>query len=449
MAPRKKKAKKVEGDGIEDVIANLNKKYGEKTVFRLDSDFALPVDAISTGSLDLDIALGVGGLPKGRIVEIYGMEGYGKTSLALSTMAQAQQWGSWVGFVDMEHAIDPAWVETNGVNMKKAYLTQPDGGEEALEIALALVKSGEFGVVVIDSVAALLPKMEEEGEVGKSHMGLQARLMGQALRKMMPFVGKTNTLVIFTNQVRQKIGGFGDPTVTPGGMALKFWSSVRISIRKGYKAYTKKNKVAAPFKEGVFTIHDNYGVDSVDCAAKAGLDLEVIEQSGSWYSFKDVKKQGWPQFVEEIRVTDGVFNQIQDEIRGVLGWETQPSVVLVGKNASTKLGGKIMDMQDESMSFEGVKKETGLEMLGDYTLPETQKVVYKRNEWDSPAELAALMKDAGTFEVSGTWVKAFGHSYQGWSKFIEAMENSPQLYTEGEDTYLKSMGLVQDTGKNE
>lgn len=262
---------------------------------RLGAKSAIPVDVVKTGILPLDVALGVGGVPRGRIMEIYGPEASGKTTLCLSLIAQVQKEGGVAAFVDVEHAIDPNWAKILGVDLDNLLISQPDAGEQALEIAESLIRSGGVDIVVIDSVAALVPKAEIEGEMGDAHMGLQARLMSQALRKLTSVVSKSKTIVVFTNQLRMKIGVmFGNPETTPGGLALKFYCSVRMDVRKietlkrgdqvvGSRVRVKivKNKVAPPFKEAIFCINKD-GIDTTDALIEAAMAAGILERSGSF-----------------------------------------------------------------------------------------------------------------------------------------------------------------------
>ncbi|NJN54806.1 MAG: recombinase RecA [Anaerolineae bacterium] len=284
---------------LENTIATLTKKYGEGTIMRLGEARHLEIETIPTGALSLDIALGVGGLPRGRVIEIYGPESSGKTTLCQHIIAEAQRLGGICAFVDMEHALDPVYAERCGVDINNLYVSQPDTGEQALEIAEALIRSGTMDVVVVDSVAALVPRAEIEGEMGDAHVGLQARLMSQALRKLSGAIKQTNTVMIFTNQLRSKIGVmFGSPETTSGGNALKFYASVRLDIRRtetiksgsdvvGSRATVKvkKNKVAPPFTEAGFDIMYNQGISKTGCVLDLATERNLIEKRGAFFRY--------------------------------------------------------------------------------------------------------------------------------------------------------------------
>ena len=315
-------------------LGQIEKQFGKGSVMRLgDASATYDVEAVSTGSLGLDIALGIGGLPRGRVVEIYGPESSGKTTLTLQVVAEIQRNGGTAAFVDAEHALDPAYAARLGVNVEDLLVSQPDTGEQALEITDMLVRSGAVDVVVIDSVAALTPKAEIEGEMGDSHVGLQARLMSQALRKLAGTLNRTDTICLFTNQLREKIGVmFGNPETTPGGRALKFYSSVRLDIRRietlkeGVEAYGNrvrvkvvKNKVAPPFKQAEFDIIYGSGISWEGTVLDAGVDRKIVAKSGSYFSFGDERlgqgRQNATAFLREHPdVTQQILQQIQIEI---------------------------------------------------------------------------------------------------------------------------------------
>lgn len=313
------------------VLSQIEKQFGKGSIMRMgDGDIGEDVQAVSTGSLGLDIALGIGGLPRGRIVEIYGPESSGKTTLTLSVIAQMQKMGGTAAFIDAEHALDPQYAAKLGVNVPDLLISQPDTGEQALEIADSLVRSGAVDIVVVDSVAALTPRAEIEGEMGDSHMGLQARLMSQALRKLTGNIKRTNTLVIFINQIRMKIGVmFGNPETTTGGNALKFYASVRLDIRRtgaikkgdeitGSETRVKviKNKVAPPFKQAEFDILYGEGISREGEIIELGVNAKLVEKAGAWYSYNGEKiGQGKDNAREFLRENPEIANEIDAKIR--------------------------------------------------------------------------------------------------------------------------------------
>src|SRR6187455_533195 len=316
-------------------LSQIEKQFGKGSIMRLgDSDISNDIQVVSTGSLGLDIALGVGGLPRGRVVEIYGPESSGKTTLTLSVIAEMQKLGGTAAFIDAEHALDPAYASKLGVDIDQLLISQPDNGEQALEIADMLVRSGSVDVVVVDSVAALVPKAEIEGEMGEPQMGLQARLMSQALRKLTANIKRSNTLVIFINQIRMKIGVmFGNPETTTGGNALKFYASVRIDIRRigsikkgdevvGSETRVKivKNKVAPPFRSAEFDILYGSGISRDGEILNLGVQHKLIEKSGAWYAYKGDKiGQGKDNAREFLREHREIAAEIESKIRAAVG----------------------------------------------------------------------------------------------------------------------------------
>ncbi len=316
-------------------LAQIEKQFGKGSIMRMgDGSIADDIQVVSTGSLGLDVALGIGGLPRGRVVEIYGPESSGKTTLTLSVIAQMQKLGGTAAFIDAEHALDPQYAQKLGVNVSELLISQPDTGEQALEIADMLVRSSAVDVIVIDSVAALTPKAEIEGEMGDSHVGLQARLMSQALRKLTANIKRTNTLVVFINQIRMKIGVmFGSPETTTGGNALKFYASVRLDIRRigaikrgdevvGSETRVKvvKNKVAPPFREAIFDILYGEGVSREGEIVEMGVAQKFIDKSGAWYAYQGEKiGQGKDNAREFLRSHPEISQEIEAKIRAQLG----------------------------------------------------------------------------------------------------------------------------------
>ena len=327
---KKQQELKEKNKSLEAAISQIDQNFGKGSVMRLGQQQALDVEAISTGSLSLDLALGIGGLPKGRIIEIYGPESSGKTTLALQVVAEAQKAGGICAFVDAEHAMDPVYAKKLGVKTEELLISQPDTGEQALEITDTLIKSGSISVLVVDSVAALTPKAELEGEMGDHHVGLQSRLMSQALRKITGSVSKSNTMVIFINQIRMKIGVmFGNPETTSGGNALKFYSSVRMDIRRigaikekdqiiGNSTRVKviKNKVAPPFKVVEFDLMYGKGISKLGELIDLGTKAGVVEKSGAWYAYKGEKiGQGWENAKIYLQKNPNVAAEIEKIIR--------------------------------------------------------------------------------------------------------------------------------------
>src|SRR5512137_1547754 len=323
---------------LDVVLGNITKRFGEGSIMRLGEATHLQVETIPTGSLALDLALGVGGIPRGRVSEIYGPESAGKTTLCQHIVAEAQKRGGIAAYIDMEHALDPAYAARCGVDIDNLYISQPDTGEQALEIAEQLVRSGAVDIIVIDSVAALVPRAEIEGEMGDSHMGLQARLMSQALRKLSGAIKQSNTALVFTNQLRMKIGVmFGNPETTTGGNALKFYASVRMDIRRTQsiktdaevvgnrvKVRVTKNKVAPPFREAEFDIMFNEGISKVGDILDIGVNLEIITKRGAFFAYGDVKLgQGRENGKDFLKEHPEIANEIEAEIRSNVDKATQ------------------------------------------------------------------------------------------------------------------------------
>ena len=326
---------------LESALAQIEKQYGKGSIMKLgDTSAHMNIETIPTGSISLDIALGLGGVPKGRIVEVYGPESSGKTTVALHMVAEVQKRGGIAGFIDAEHALDPVYAKKIGVDIDNLYISQPDNGEQALEITETMVRSGAVDIVIVDSVAALVPKAEIDGDMGDSHVGLQARLMSQALRKLTAVISKSNCIVIFINQLREKVGVmFGNPETTTGGRALKFYSSIRLDVRRieslkmggeivGNRTRIKvvKNKIAPPFKEAEFDIMFGQGIsregDVLDLAANVG----IIIKSGAWYAYNDAKiGQGRENAKIYLKENPDVFNEIEQKVREKYSLDQSPA----------------------------------------------------------------------------------------------------------------------------
>ena len=321
--PEKKKA-------LEAALSQIEKQFGKGSVMKLGEFTAMNVEAIPTGSLSLDVALGIGGIPRGRIIEVYGPESSGKTTLTLHMIAEAQKLGGEAAFIDAEHALDPVYAKHLGVDIDNLIVSQPDTGEQALEIAEALVRSGALDIIVVDSVAALVPKAEIDGDMGDSHIGLQARLMSQALRKLAGAINKSKTVIVFINQLREKVGiMFGNPETTTGGRALKFYSSIRMDVRRidsikqgdeiiGNRTRVKimKNKVAPPFKVAEFDIMYNEGISKVGNIVDVGVKESIVQKSGAWFSYNDIRLgQGRENAKQYLRENPEIALEIENQIR--------------------------------------------------------------------------------------------------------------------------------------
>ena len=323
---------------LDAAISKLEKDFGKGTVMKLgDAGANVSVETVPTGSLSLDIALGLGGVPKGRVIEVYGPESSGKTTVTLHMIAEVQKRGGIAGFIDAEHALDPVYAKNIGVNIDELYISQPDSGDQALEIAETMVRSGAMDIIVIDSVAALVPRQEIEGDMGDSHVGLQARLMSQALRKLTPVISKSNCVVVFINQLREKVGiMFGNPETTTGGRALKFYASVRMDVRKietlkqngemvGNRTRIKivKNKIAPPFKEAEFDIMFGKGISKEGDILDLATSIDVINKSGAWYAYKGDKiGQGRENAKLYLAQNPEVLNEIEAKVRAHFGLQS-------------------------------------------------------------------------------------------------------------------------------
>ncbi len=327
----KKDSKK---EALDQALLQIEKQYGKGAIMKLGDRVNAPIDVISTGCLTLDIALGIGGIPRGRIIEIYGPESSGKTTVSLHIIAEAQKAGGTAAFIDAEHALDPSYAEKLGVQLNDLLISQPDNGEQALNICETLVKSGSVDIIVVDSVAALTPKAEIDGEMGDNHVGLQARMMSQALRKLTGIINKSNTTVIFINQLREKVGVmFGSPETTTGGKALKFYSSIRLDVRKkdtikdgttfiGNRTVVKvvKNKLAPPFRTAEFDIVYGQGISQTGCVIDLALDKDIIKKSGSWFSYNDEKiGQGKENVKAYLEQNKDIYNEIFTKVKDAYG----------------------------------------------------------------------------------------------------------------------------------
>ncbi len=374
MADKKKSEKAVPSRGasedekkkaLDAAIAHIEKQYGKGAIMRLGTAPDYSVECIPTGSMTLDMALGIGGVPKGRIVEIYGPESSGKTTVALHVVAQAQKMGGEVAFIDVEHALDPVYAKALGVDIDRLLVSQPDSGEQALEIAEALVRSGAIDCLVLDSVAAMTTKAEIEGDMGDNHVGLLARLMSQAMRKLTGVISKSNCVAIFINQVREKIGVmYGNPETTPGGRALKFYSSVRIEVRKGEtikvnseaigartKCKVVKNKVSPPFKECEFDLIFGKGIDRIGEVCDIATDLDIIKKSGAWFSYNGQKiGQGRDNAKEFLKTNPDILAEVEEKIR-----ENASKIVMSSKKdkkaAAKSAAAKSAAADDDAVEF--------------------------------------------------------------------------------------------------
>lgn len=360
VMPETKEEKK---KALESAIAHIIKTYGSGAVMRLGQANTMQVDAIPTGSMTLDLALGIGGVPRGRIVELYGPESSGKTTVALHIAAEAQKLGGEVAFIDVEHALDPVYARALGVDIDNLLVSQPDSGEQALEIAEALVRSGAIDVLIVDSVAAMTTKAEIEGEMGDSHVGMLARLMSQAMRKLTAVISKSNCVAIFINQIREKIGViYGNPETTPGGRALKFYASVRMEVRKGEaikdgsniignrtRVKIVKNKVAPPFKDCEFDILYGKGISRTGEVLDLAVDLDIIKKSGSWFSYEGQRLgQGRDNIKELLQNTPETMKEIEDKIKQKLAEQKELAVKAAAEGKKTETTSDTTDALEQA-----------------------------------------------------------------------------------------------------
>ena len=355
---------------LDAALTQIEKAYGKGSVMKLgDSGANMNIETVPTGSLSLDIALGLGGVPKGRVIEVYGPESSGKTTVALHMVAEVQKRGGIAGFIDAEHALDPVYAKNIGVDIDNLYISQPDNGEQALEITETMVRSGAVDIVIVDSVAALVPKAEIDGDMGDSHVGLQARLMSQALRKLTAVISRTNCIVIFINQLREKVGVmFGNPETTTGGRALKFYSSVRLDVRRteslkqsgeviGNHVRVKvvKNKIAPPFKEAEFDIMFGKGISREGDVLDLAADANIVEKSGSWYAYKGAKiGQGRENAKQYLAQNPLICEEIENQVRELHGLEAQH--VAAGE-PSGEVAGESVAPADAGNRTAGMEKE--------------------------------------------------------------------------------------------
>jgi len=383
-----KKAKKTEEashltkeEALETALKEIEKQHGKGAVMKMGEKMSnMNIPVVTTGIISIDVALGIGGVPKGRIIEVYGPESSGKTTLALHIVAEAQRLGGIAGYVDAEHAMDPSYAKKLGVNIDELYISQPDNGEQALEICEAMVRSHAIDIVVVDSVAALVPKAEIEGEMGASHVGLQARLMSQALRKMTAFAARSNCIVIFINQLREKIGAsYGNPETTTGGRALKFYSSVRIDIRRESKPITvedeavgnrtkikiTKNKVAPPFRVCEVDVMYGEGISKYGDLLDLAADLDIVKKSGSWFSYGETRLgQGREKVKDHIREHPDMAREIENKIRAHYGMKELEALALPDNYVTTAPPDPIDDNLDLELLDEDVLPDEILESVG-------------------------------------------------------------------------------------
>lgn len=358
---------------LDAAISNIEKQFGKGSIMKLgDSNINMDVETIPTGSLSLDIALGLGGIPRGRVVEVYGPESSGKTTVALHMVAEVQKRGGIAGFIDAEHALDPAYAKNIGVNIDDLYISQPDSGEQALEITETMVRSGAVDIVIVDSVAALVPKAEIDGDMGDSHVGLQARLMSQALRKLTPVVSKNNCIVIFINQLREKIGVmFGNPETTTGGRALKFYASIRLDVRKietlkmagevvGNRTRVKivKNKIAPPFKEAEFDIMFGKGISVEGDILDLASNVNIVQKSGAWFAYNDSKiGQGRENAKAYLKENPEIMREIEAKVRAhyEIGEDNKKDEKVKDKKEEKKQDNKQDSKQDSNSAVTAEK----------------------------------------------------------------------------------------------